>query len=145
VRGEGAYANPEAALTAVGDWYNAWTKALSDRSVELSYAVIAANWAVFGSRDRILSSPCAKLSIGLVVAFLGLNLLLTRLIAELTRKQYAYAESDLTRWQGEFERSRGKAVPWPSTRIIDGAGRLLREARTWLPLAAGVAFVLAFF
>jgi hypothetical protein len=115
---------------------------LSDRSVELSYAIIGANWVVFGSAGSLLSSSYAKVSIGFTVIFLGLNLALTRLVAELLRRQYAYAEGNPARWRNEFETNRGKDCSWPSTDTIDGISRALREARTWLPLIAGGALLL---
>lgn len=138
----GASDSPQVALNRVGDWFGSWTKSLSDRSVELSYAIIAANWAVFGSADKVLSSPYARVSIGLTVLFLGLNLGLTRLIGELLRRRYSYAEGDSARWAREFEFSRGKDDPWPSTGMIDGTARILREVRTWIPLISGGALLL---
>lgn len=134
---EGSYESPRAALNSVQAWYNARTTALSERSVELSYAIIGANWAVFGSAGKILSSPYAKLSIGLILLFLALNLSLTRLLVELLRKRYFYAEGNPSRWAQEFEQNKGKAVAWPSTNMIDGIARALREVRTWFPLLAG--------
>jgi len=139
---EGSYENPRAALKAVEAWWNSRTKALATRSVELSYGIIGANWAVFGSTGKLLSSPYAKISIGLTVVFLGLNLALTRVSAGLLRRRYSYAEGDPARWAREFEQNKGKDVPWPSTAAIDTIGAILREFRTWLPLIAGGALLL---
>lgn len=141
----GGYETPQEALKSVASWFGSWTQALSERSVELSYALVAANWAVFGSKDKLLASSCAKLSLGLVVVFLGVNLILTRIMAEVLRRRFSYAEADPTRWVEEFERTKGTPDPWPSTTAIDGVARLLREARTWLPLGAGIAFLFAVF
>lgn len=139
---EGSYSSPDAALKAVEGWYNSRTRALAARSVELSYAIIGANWAVFGSTGKLLSSPYAKISIGLTVIFLGLNLGLPRLSAHLLRERYSYAESNPARWAQEFQANKGQAVPWPSTEAIDNVARILWEARTWMPLIAGGSLLL---
>lgn len=139
---EGSYKDPQAALQAVGAWFDSWTKQLSDRSIELSYAIIGANWAVFGSTGKLLSSPYAKVSIVVSIFFLGLNLGLTSLIATLLRSRYAYAEDYSALWREEFESSKGKHCPWPSTKAIDNTASILRMARTWLPLIAGGSLLL---
>lgn len=139
---EGSYKDPQAALQAVGAWFDSWTRQLSDRSIELSYAIIGANWAVFGSTGKLLSSPYAKVSIAASVLFLGLNLGLTSLIASRLRDRFAYAEDNPVRWKGEFEKSKGKNSPWPSTKGIDNTASILRLVRTWLPLIAGGSLLL---
>src|SRR5947209_1299855 len=50
------YQSPGEALKAVREDYLYWTEKLTDTSLQLSYAVIAANWAVFGSVDKLLSN-----------------------------------------------------------------------------------------
>ena len=54
------YATPGDGLKAVRDDYLYWTGRLTDSSPQLSFAVIAANWAVFGSVQALLNSPWAK-------------------------------------------------------------------------------------
>ena len=137
----GGYADATEALRSVATWYGNWSKSLADRSVELSYALVAANWAVFGSVDGIVDRNGAKFSIALVIVFLLVNLALSKCLTEMTRRRYEYAEQDAARWQREFEETRGTPTPWPSTRAIDGMARALREARTWLPVLAGLSFL----
>jgi hypothetical protein len=43
--------------------------------VQLSYAVLGANWAVFGAVDKILTNLYSKLSVLVVVLSLGLSVL----------------------------------------------------------------------
>jgi hypothetical protein len=138
------YENSKKALESLRDWYTTWNGRLADRSVEVSYALIGANWAVFGSRDQLLDEPMAKISLVLVVTFLGLNLALTRIGTQMLQRRYYYAESNSSRWDEEYQEALGTRTPWPSTRAIDGVGQLLREIRTWMPLAAGVFFLIAF-
>lgn len=50
------YANSEEALKDVQDTYIDWTRKLSETSFQLSLAIIGANWAAFGTVDKILSN-----------------------------------------------------------------------------------------
>lgn len=139
----GGYASAQDALKAVNSSFNSWTQALSDRSVQLSYALVAANWAVFSTTDQLLAAPWAVASLAIVIGFLVLNLVITRIIAEKLRARYDYAEGNAALWEKEFAEKRGKADPWPFTRGIDQWARAIRELRTWLPLLAGGAFFVA--
>jgi hypothetical protein len=141
----GGYDNPGEALKAVGGWFGSWSQRLADTSVQLGYALVGANWAVFGAVDKLLGNPAARLSLVFVLAFFAANLTLTRIVTELLRKRYSWAERHPTEWARDFERTRGIDDPWPSTATIDTLGWLLREIRTWLPLASGAAFLAALF
>ena len=57
------YKDPNAAATAVKESYDYWTGKLTESSFALSLAVIGANWAVFGSVDRVLNNIWSELSI----------------------------------------------------------------------------------
>ena len=131
------------ALGAVREDFHYWTGRLSDTSLQLSYAVIAANWAVFGSVERIGSEPLAELSVACVVVSLGLNVLGAKAMSELLRARVELAERNPGRWEDEFRRTGGCADPWPYTSGIERLGRGMREMKTWLPVLAGVLFFLA--
>jgi hypothetical protein len=137
------YQSANEALKAVQDDYLYWTEKLTDTSLQLSYAVIAANWAVFGSVDKLLSNFWSRLSMGLVVSALLLSVFSAKWMGELHRKQVNHAESDLGRWGAEFKENAGKRVPWPFTSRIERLGRVTRELKAWLPLLAGMAFLIA--
>lgn len=137
------YESPSEALKAVREDYLYWTEKLTDTSLQLSYAVIAANWAVFGSVDKLLSNLWSRLSMGLVVSALLLSVFGAKWMGELHRKQVDHAESDLERWDAEFKANAGKRVPWPFTNGIERLGRVTREMKAWLPLLAGMAFLIA--
>jgi hypothetical protein len=139
----GIFETPNAALADVRDYYKGWTGRLTDQSFQLSMALIASNWAVFGSLNQILSNYFAKLSIGLVVIGLWLTLITSWLMSEFLRKRINYAEQDPQRWAREFEESRGKEFPWPYTEGIDSLGILLRFFKTIIPITGGVSFFLA--
>ncbi len=139
------YTDAADALKAVREDYLYWTGKLTETSVQMCYAVLGANWAVFGSVDRILTNFWAKLSVLLVVLALGLAVLGSKLIGEQHRDRINYAEADAARWSREFAATAGKRDPWPFTAGIERLASYLRDAKTWLPLSAGVCFVVALF
>jgi hypothetical protein len=135
------YPSASDALKAVRDDYLYWTGRLTDTSLQLAFAVIAANWAVFGS--QIFAKFWSKLSVGLVIVSLVFGLAGAKWMGELHRKRIEYAETDPSRWQAEFRDTAGKFNPWPFTRKIEWVGRRMRSAKTWLPLIAGISFLVA--
>jgi hypothetical protein len=131
------------ALEAVRSDFNYWSEKLTDTSLQLSFAVIAANWAVFGSVNKVLENDWAKYSLFLVLLSLGISLAGSKWMSELHRVRYEYAESDPARWEREFTASVGRRVAWPFTDDIERLGRILRLCKTWLPLGGGVLFLAA--
>ena len=131
------------ALKAVREDDLYWTGKLTETSLQLSYAVIAANWAVFGSVDKLMGNRWAKISVVLVVIGLALSVAGAKWMGELHRGRIDHAETDRARWNVEFKLTAGKRDPWPFTAGIERLGRGMREAKTWLPLAAGVSFLMA--
>lgn len=143
--GNSLYATSGEALKAVKDDYHYWTEKLTESSFQLSLAVIAANWAVFSKVEKILSNVWAKSSLLLVLLCLAVNLLGAKRMGELHRKRVEYAESDSGRWGKEFSDTADKRDPWPFTNEIENLGRWMRELKAWLPIAAGLAFLIALF
>jgi hypothetical protein len=139
------YKDPNAAAEAVTESYNYWTGKLTESSFALSLAVIGANWAVFGSIDRVRSNLWSELSLATVLASLAIGLVGAWKLGGMLRKRAFYAEADRDRWQREFDVNSGKETPWPFTKTIDNLGTLLRWTRTFLPVAGGAFFVVALF
>lgn len=139
----GLYESAIKASQAVKERYEYWTGQLTGTSFQLSVALIAANWAVFGSSDKILRNWWAAASLLIVLAGLGISLWLTRSIGEALRDRVRYAESDPTRWETEFHETRGKAEPWPYDARIDALARCLRWLKLWAPVAAGALLAIA--
>jgi hypothetical protein len=139
----GLYQSPGESLKAVRDDYIYWTAKLTDTSLQLSFAIIAANWAVFGSVAGVLASFWSKLSIALVVVGLGISLAAAYWMGELLRARVGYAELNPSRWASEFDAAFGKRDPWPFTSVIDALGWGMRATKTWLPLLAGISFLIA--
>jgi hypothetical protein len=63
----GLYGNPQEALKSIRDDYFYWTSKLTESSFVLSLALIGANWAVFGSVDKVRNNIWAELSIAAVI------------------------------------------------------------------------------
>jgi hypothetical protein len=137
------YPTPSDALKAVRDDYLYWTGRLTDTSLQLSYAIIAANWAVFGSVDKLLANSWSKFSVMVVIVGLGLNVVGVKLMSEQHKSRINYAEANLSRWRLQFEQNTGRVDPWPYTKKIELLGYAMREVKTWFPLIAGVFFIIA--
>ncbi|MBP6876226.1 MAG: hypothetical protein KBD56_09160 [Candidatus Eisenbacteria bacterium] len=137
------YAQPADGLRAVRDDYHYWTGKLTETSWQFCFALIGANWAVFGSVRGILDNFFSKSSLFLVVLSLLVGLLGAKVMSECHRTRADYAAADPKRWQEECNASFGrKSDPWPFTKAIENIGRIMREAKTWLPIAGGVLFLL---
>lgn len=138
------YADSTDALKAVREDYLYWTGLVTDTSLQLSLAIIAANWAAFGSVQKILSNRWSKYSLGLVIVTLGLNLFGAWCMGELHQKRIDYA-ADSDRWEKECAAALSHKGTWPFTKKIVCLGFSLRIVKTWFPLAAGALFLLALF
>jgi hypothetical protein len=142
---QGLYEGPQAALKSIRDDYSYWTSKLTESSFALSLAVIGANWAVFGSVDRVLNNIWAELSIAAVILSLVISLIGHWFLGGQLRKRIAYAEQDTARWQKEFNENAGKSTPWPSTERIDRLAAQFRFLKTFLPVLGGSLFLIALF
>ena len=139
------YSDSTDALKAVREDYLYWTGKVTDSSLQLSLAIIAANWAAFGSVQKILSNRWSKFSLGLIIITLGLNLFSAWCIGELHQHRIDYAQKDSDRWDKECAAALSRKGPWPFTSRIEYLGFSLRIVKTWFPLAAGALFLLALF
>ena len=137
--------DPGAGLQEVVDAYNDWSSMLTNRSIEASFAVIVANWAVYGSPSLILAKGFAKWSIIVVMVFLAINLLAAFWMSHLHSARFEYAEQDPNRWQREYEKTKGALDPWPYTKAIENLGRWLRVLKAFAPLIAAGLFVVSLF
>lgn len=125
--------------------WNACSGFLTNRSVELSFGILAANWAVYKEPLLLLSNPLAGFSVGVVVLFLALNLVLTWLMAAQYGTRVDYADEDRARWENEFKAAAEKGSPWPYTTGIETLGRLALWMKVGLPVLAGASFILSMF
>ena len=125
--------------------YNAWGEILTNRSIEASYAIIAANWAVHGGVNEIINNGCAKWSMIVVFVFLGLNLLGTRIMVGKLYNRAEYAEKDTKRWEDEHQACRSNPKYFPYTKFIDRFGVEMRGLKTSFPILAAGLFIWSLF
>ena len=136
------YSSPAEAQKQVHEDYLYWTAKLTDSSFQLSFALIAGNWAAFGSVQKIMSNNWAKASLILVILLLGVNLIGAYVLGQMHSRRLNYANDDPVRWVDEYKRCSGRN-PRPFTGAIVDLGLLLRRAKTFLPLASGACFLIA--
>jgi hypothetical protein len=139
------YKTPGEALVAVQEGFNYWSGKLTDSSYSLSIAVIGANWAVFGSVDKILHNHWAQWSLAVVILGLGVNLVGMKLLSDAHRKRMDWGEQHRSEWIKDFNDTKGDRKEWPFTKGILRWARFFRECRTWLPLIGGMCFLVALF
>lgn len=139
------FASPGDALKVLSSDYNAWSELLTRRSVEISFALIGANWAVHGTADKILENDASKWSLILIMSFLGLNLLATKWMAWLLVRRFRYGEKNAERWKCEYNKTKGKVDPWPYTRAIERLASSLQNLKIWAPILSAVLFIASLF
>ena len=125
--------------------FNKWSASINNYGMQAAYSVIAANWAVFGSANAIITNDWAKTSMTIVVIFIGVNLFLTLRMTGLYRQRVEYADDDKDRWNREFEGGENTPSAWPYTSDIQSLGTVIRLLKTWAPILGGIAFVLGLF
>lgn len=139
----GVHESPISGLRDVCSAYNDWSKGLTESSLQMCFALVAANWLVFGSVAGIRQHGWAMASLFLVLAALAFNLLGAYSMAEWFRMRVEYAEEDSARWRLEFEKYSSLRHPWPYTQGIECAVKVLRFLKMILPLASGVCLIVA--
>jgi hypothetical protein len=139
--GKGLYASPEDALKKVSSEFEYWSGKLTETSLQMCYALIGANWVIFGSVNGILHSSLAKWSLVLVLFALGSNVIGAWMLSESLRRQIAYGEKDSTRWATEYQNAKGKDVAWPFTDRIQNTGKFMRWIKAAFTLASGICLI----
>jgi hypothetical protein len=137
----GLFKAPAEAAKAVSTSYDYWSGNLTTSSLQMNYALIGANWIIFGSVNGILGSPWAKWSMLFVLFALVVNVLGSWILSEVLRNRIDYGEENYPRWSAEFEEARGKKSPWPFTSAIDNIGRGMRWVKASLTLASGMCLI----
>lgn len=136
------YKNPAEALKKVSSEFEYWSGKLTETSLQMSYALIAANWIVFGSLNGILASTWAKVSLLMVIVGLAVNVIGAWRLSESLRNRVGYGEADSERWAAEFKKAMGKRVPWPFTESIESTGKWMRRIKAISVLVAGLLLII---
>ena len=139
------YKDPGEGLKELHTDFNDWSSMLTTRSIEMAYAIIAANWAAHGNMGSILTNKFSKWSIIVVFIFLGYNLVVTRIMVNLFDNRYRFGAEDQERWDKEYKQAQTKLDPWPYTKEIENFGSQIRWIKFLAPLIAGLLFVISLF
>lgn len=139
------FINAGDAIKELFEGFNDWSANVSTHGMHTAYAVIAANWAVYGDAQAIIGNLWAKFSIAIIISFLGLNLFCTWLMTLCYTEQYDYADEDRERWSSEFEREKIVPSSWPYTKFIEQLGEFMRLLKVWAPIIGGIFFILGLF
>jgi hypothetical protein len=120
------FANVGDASKELFEGFNDWSATVSSYGMHMAYALIAANWAVYGNAKAILQNTFAKISVAIVIFFLVLNLLCTWIMTRAYSKRCDYADKNKKRWSEEFEREIDLPSDWPYTKFIAKLGDFMR-------------------
>lgn len=131
------YASPAEALKKVSSEFEYWSGKLTETSLQMCYAIIGANFVVFGSVNGILGNLWAKWSLVMVIFALAVSIIGAWLLSESLRKRVAYGEGDKDRWKKEFDAFSTTNSPWPFTKNIEDTGRSMRVIKGVFTLIAG--------
>jgi hypothetical protein len=137
----GLFESAKEALDKVQDTYDYWSGKLTDITLQISFALIGANWAIFNSVNGILGSYWSKASMVCVLLALVSNVIAALALSEMSNARVGYAEENLVRWEKEFKENTGKKVAWPFTDRINFVGTLMRFVRTALIVLGGVFLI----
>jgi hypothetical protein len=140
--GNGLYNSPQEALKKVSSEYEYWSGKLTETSLQMCYALIAANWVIFGSINGVLKSIWAKSSLVMVMIALGSNVIAALMLSESLKKQMDYGEGHAEVWANQFEQAIGKNVAWPFTDTIQNTGRIMRWIKGCFTIAGAMCFII---
>lgn len=135
------YESPEEALKKLAGEFEYWTGKFTDTTLQMCYALIGANWVIFGSLAGVLKHPWSLASLILVMLALASNVIGAWLLSESLRGRIRYAESDNQRWQQEFRNVAPFDDFWPFNRMIQISGQYMRWIKGGLTLASGICLI----
>jgi hypothetical protein len=138
----GTYGSSTDALKEIDDAFDYWSGQVTATSLQMCYALIGANWVVFGSVGNILHSRYAIVSLLLVLLALTFNMISAYALAEYMRSRFGSAVSDRKRWEAEFQDEKIQSTTWPYSKWTEGASIAMRMFKVILPLASGVCLII---
>jgi hypothetical protein len=139
---EGFYKTPTDAYQRVGNEFDYWTGKLTDTSLQMCYALIGANWVVFGSVGNILKSNWSKFSLLAVMLTLAINLSGSWRSSSLHLEIINRADKDRAQWAKDFEAAKDSDPHWPFTQSMEKLGVWMRRAKGALPLIGAILWLI---
>jgi len=137
----GVHETQQKALEKVGSEFEYWSGKLTETSLQMCYALIGANWVVFGSVGGILNSDLAKWSLLMVMLTLASNVIGTWCLSESIRRRFEWAEGHEADWKTQFDDAVGKRVPFPFTTFHESVGFWMRQIKAVFPLIGAIFLI----
>jgi hypothetical protein len=138
----GVHETPQKALEKVGSEFDHWSGKLTETSLQMCYALIGANWVVFGSVDKILVNNFAKWSLFMVLLTLGCNVVGAWILSESIRNRFEWAEGHSDQWDKAFKDAVGERVPFPFTKFHESMGFWMRQIKGLFPIVGGLLLLI---
>ena len=138
----GLFADADSALKEVHESYEYWSGKFNETSLKMCYALIAANWIVFGSVNGILGSQLARWSLLMPMLAIGADVAGSWWLSHSLNRQAQYGESHGKEWEERFKRAAGTNDPFPFTGGQQNAGGIIRGFKALAILAGSVLFVI---
>jgi hypothetical protein len=138
----GIYASSTDALKQINEAFDYWSGQITATSLQMCYALIGANWVIFGSVGSILHSRYAIVSLLLVLLAPALNMVSSYALAECMRGRFGYAVSNRKRWEAEFQHEKVESTTWPYSKWTEEASIATRLIKVILPLASGICLII---
>lgn len=138
------YESPKDGLLSIGHDYYYWSTRLTDSSWQMCLAVVAGNWAAYGSLSGVMQSFFAIWSLGLIFFSLAFALAASLAMSEMHRRLHYSAEADWDAWTAKhaaYTAGTNPHDPWPSTRPIEVFGVVARILKTTVPLISGAVLI----
>lgn len=127
------------------NYKNDWSLDLSSKSIQASYAIIGAAWAVYGGTNGgFFNNDLALLAVSLAIAHIGFSLIVQLSMIEMLTNRYWSAQRDAVSWKREWEQSGEPHSVWPFTSGIQILGRSYHWLKVIFPVTAAILLIISF-
>lgn len=133
------------ATSELHDHFGSWTAGLGKYGLQVTFAVMAANWALYGSNAALLQNPWAKWSMVTAVAYLTLLLLSMGYMVWQSWARRQYADTDKARWAREFKATADRPSAWPYSASMEHLGNVMAALHVLGPLLSGTLLLISIF
>lgn len=133
------------AASELHDHFGNWTAGLGKYGLQVTFALMAANWAVHGSNAALLQNPWAKWSMVTAVAYLALLLLSMGTMVRESWLRREYADRDKARWAREFAATADGPSAWPYSAAMERLGNIMAVLHVLGPLVSGALLLISIF
>jgi hypothetical protein len=139
------FKNAGEAAKEVHTAYNDWTSSLGKHGLQLTFALMAANWALHGTTKSILDDWLSTASMLIALAYLTAFLSLTYWLVHEHRKCHDRTDADKVSWAKEFQESASSKSSWPYTKRCETLGDTLHFLHFAAPVSCGALLVMSVF